>query len=83
MRPVSRPGASPDTAPTEVRAPFGGMVTLLVDEGDQVAADEVLAVLEAMKMEAPVTAPRRGSVLRVCVEAPAVVAGGDLLLVLT
>ena len=79
---MSTRGATPRPSPTEVRAPFGGMLTLLVAEGDQVAADEVLGVLEAMKMEAPVTAPRRGNVQRVCVDAPAVVTGGDLLLVL-
>lgn len=63
-----------------VAAPFHGLVTVLVEVGEEVAAGEVLAVLEAMKMEAPITAPRGGRVVAVAVEGPAPVAGGDLLL---
>lgn len=46
-----------------VEAPFGGSVwKLLVSPGDQVAEGEVIAVIEAMKMECPFEAPASGTV---------------------
>ncbi len=55
---------------------------VLVSVGDQVEADAELLVLESMKMEVPVLAERSGTVRRVAVEQGAVVAEGDLLVVL-
>ena len=47
----------------EVRAPMPGLVLdLLVEEGDEVAADQGLLVLEAMKMENELKAPSGGVV---------------------
>lgn len=47
----------------EVRAPMPGLVLdVLVDEGDEVAADQGLLVLEAMKMENELKAPAGGVV---------------------
>lgn len=47
-----------------VEAPFGGSVwKLLVAPGDVVAKGEVIAVIEAMKMECPFEAPASGTVL--------------------
>ena len=43
--------------PGHVAAPFQGAVTTVVAEGDQVAAGDVVATIEAMKMEASITAP--------------------------
>ena len=49
--------------------------------GDQVAAGDVLVILESMKMEMPLESPVAGSVLEVrCTEGQAV-AEGDVLLV--
>jgi urea carboxylase len=46
-----------------VEAPFGGSVwKLLVSPGDIVAEGEVIAVIEAMKMECPFEAPASGTV---------------------
>ena len=46
-----------------VTAPMQGtLVKLAVSEGDQVAAGDLIAVLEAMKMENPVTAHKSGTV---------------------
>lgn len=60
------------------------MVTVLVEQGEQVAAGQVVAVLEAMKMEAPITAPRAGTVDEISLAEPGtVVVGGELLLVIT
>ncbi|MDT0201925.1 biotin/lipoyl-containing protein [Nocardioides sp. AE5] len=65
---------------TPVTAPFLGVVTPLVTVGDRVLAGDVLASIEAMKMEAAVTAPCAGTVRRVAVVAGSSVQGGDLLL---
>jgi urea carboxylase len=49
-----------------VEAPFGGSVwKLLVAPGDTVAEGEVIAVIEAMKMECPFEAPASGTVAAV------------------
>ncbi|BDE13239.1 MULTISPECIES: pyruvate carboxylase [Mycobacterium] len=66
-----------------VAAPFAGVVTVSVSEGDKVSAGETIATIEAMKMEAPITAPDDGTVERVAVSSTAQVEGGDLLLVLS
>lgn len=71
---------SPDLAATPVTAPFHGLATVVVEVGDHVAAGDVVAVLEAMKMEAPITAPRAGRVVAVRHDSPTPVAGGDVLL---
>src|SRR5689334_16098416 len=65
-----------------VAAPFQGVVTTLVAEGDKVAAGEVVATIEAMKMEASITAPVDGTVERVALSGTQAVEGGDLVLVL-
>jgi pyruvate carboxylase len=66
-----------------VAAPFAGVVTMNVSAGDSVAAGQTIATIEAMKMEAAITAPKAGTVDRVAVSATAQVEGGDLLVVLT
>jgi urea carboxylase len=46
-----------------IEAPFGGSVwKLLVSPGDSVAEGDVIAVIEAMKMECPFEAPASGTV---------------------
>jgi pyruvate carboxylase len=69
--------------PGHVAAPFAGVVTVGVSFGDKVSAGETIATIEAMKMEAPITAPKDGAVERVAVSSTAQVEGGDLLVVLT
>jgi biotin carboxyl carrier protein len=50
-------------AANDVRAPMPGtLVKLLVAAGDAVERDQVVAVVEAMKMEHPLRAPRSGVV---------------------
>lgn len=71
---------SPASEPTLVSAPFHGLVTILVDPGAVVGPGEVVAMLEAMKMEAPITAPRAGRVSAVTVDGPCQVVGGEVLL---
>ncbi|MHA6668299.1 pyruvate carboxylase [Homoserinimonas sp. A447] len=64
-----------------VAAPFSGVVTLQVGEGDQVTAGQTVATIEAMKMEAAITASVSGTVARLAVRATEQVEAGDLLLV--
>jgi urea carboxylase len=46
-----------------IEAPFGGSVwKLLVAQGDEVAAGDVIAVIEAMKMECPLESPASGTI---------------------
>lgn len=68
--------------PNHVAAPFAGVVTVSVSDGDTVSAGQTIATIEAMKMEAPITAPSDGTVERVAVSSTAQVEGGDLLVVL-
>jgi pyruvate carboxylase len=69
--------------PGHVAAPFAGVVTLQVGEGDKVEAGETVATIEAMKMEAAITAPKPGTVQRLAISSVAQVEGGDLLVVLS
>lgn len=69
------------TVAGHVAAPFAGAVTVTVAEGDKVAAGDPVAVIEAMKMEATISAPIDGTVSRVVLLKPTKVEGNDLLLV--
>ncbi|MGQ0574010.1 MAG: pyruvate carboxylase [Pseudonocardia sp.] len=62
-----------------VAAPFGGVVTLAVEEGDSVADGQTVATIEAMKMEASITAQQAGTVARLAIGKVQQVEGGDLL----
>ncbi|WP_232679555.1 pyruvate carboxylase [Nocardioides sp. R-C-SC26] len=68
--------------PRHVAAPYQGVITLNVAEGDVVEAGQTVATIEAMKMEASVTAPVAGRVERVAVTGTQAVEGGDLIAVL-
>jgi biotin carboxyl carrier protein len=55
--------ASSETGPRSIVSPMPGrIVKVLVREGDQVAAHQGLVVVEAMKMENELRAPRAGQV---------------------
>ncbi len=69
--------------PDHVAVPFAGVVTVAVAAGDEVEAGQTIATIEAMKMEAAITAPKAGKVDRVAVSATAQVEGGDLLVVVS
>jgi len=68
--------------PAQVAVPFDGSVTVTVVEGDRVEAGATVATIEAMKMEAAITAPRAGIVQRLAITGTRPVEGGDLVLVL-
>ena len=63
-------------------APFDGVVSVVVEPGDTVEAGATVATIEAMKMEAAITAPVGGTVERVALSGTQQVDGGDLVLVL-
>ncbi|QGU06558.1 2-oxoglutarate carboxylase small subunit [Corynebacterium occultum] len=65
-----------------VAAPFSGVVTISVEEGAEVSAGDPVAVIEAMKMEATITATRDGRISRVVLKQPEKVEGNDLLVVI-
>lgn len=77
-------------APTTAKAPAnssnaltanlaGTVVKVLAENGQQVSAGDTLLVLEAMKMETEVTAPRDGVVAAVEVSVGDAVQGGQVL----
>ena len=70
------------TRPGHVAAPFSGVVTLQVAEGDTVEVGQSVASIEAMKMEAAITATISGTVKRLAIPATQQVDAGDLLLVI-
>jgi acetyl-CoA/propionyl-CoA carboxylase biotin carboxyl carrier protein len=57
----------------------GTVVRVMVTEGENVAAGQVLAVVEAMKMENPVRAPHAGQVTGLRARAGETVAQGTAL----
>ena len=69
------------SVPGQVAAPFAGVVTLQVAEGDEVEAGATVATIEAMKMEAGITTPVAGRVVRAAIGTHQQVEGGDLLVV--
>ena len=65
-----------------VPAPFAGVTTLSVEPGQQVKVGDIIATIEAMKMEAAITAPVAGSIQRAAVAVTQSVEAGDLLVVI-
>ena len=83
------PAAAPAPAPVAlsagepVNAPMpGNILRIDVKEGDKVKAGQTLLILEAMKMENEILAPRDGTVAQVVTSKGAVVETGAPLVVL-
>jgi len=68
-----------DTADRLVTAPFAGVVVPTVRVGDEVTRGQVVATIEAIKMEAAITSPWAGTVARLQVSAHQPVEGGDVI----
>lgn len=65
-----------------VAAPFSGVVHVTAEEGQEVKAGDPVAVIEAMKMEATISATKDGKISRIVLTQATKVEGGDLLLVI-
>jgi biotin carboxyl carrier protein len=80
----SRGGARAETAgPVEVKAMMPGrIVNVLVRPGDEVARNQGLVVVEAMKMENELKSPKAGRVIMIKVSPGQTVEKGDLLLII-
>jgi acetyl-CoA carboxylase biotin carboxyl carrier protein len=66
-----------------VVAPIAGqLIVRLVQEGDTVAPDTEVAIVESMKMHIPVSAEQAGRVARWLVDEKATIAEGQALLAL-
>ena len=76
--PPPREQADPDE-PGDVASSLTGVVTIAVSEHDEVAAGDVVATVEAMKMESRVTAPIAGRVTRVVAPSGTHLEPGDLI----
>lgn len=67
----------------EVESQITGSVWKIETEiGREVAPDDVLLIIESMKMEIPVEAPEAGRVAQICVQEGESVEEGDILVVL-
>ena len=65
---------------SEIRAPITGNVwKVLVTEGDAIDVDQMVAILESMKLEIPVESEHAGTVTKVLVEPDDVVTEGDVM----
>jgi len=60
----------------------GMIVKLKVSEGDEVSEGDVIAVLEAMKMQNDITSPVNGTVEKVLVSEGDSVSAGDPIMVI-
>lgn len=68
---------------TEITAPMAGkIIEVNISVGDQVAEDDELFILEAMKMEMPIVAPESGTIKEVKVEAGQAVEADQVLALL-
>ena len=70
-------------AATALPAPLPGTVMkIMVEVGEEVATDDVILVMEAMKMETEVKAPKAGVIREINVSTSQVVAAGDTLVMI-
>lgn len=81
--PKAAPKAAPSGNGTNITAPMPGTIfQMKVNEGDVVAAGDVVLVLEAMKMENEISSPVDGTVTSILVKTGDSVNGGDVLVVI-
>lgn len=76
--PVATPAGGGKAGPNDVTAPLAGSVARYeVAVGDKVEAGQVVVVLEAMKMETEIAAPKAGTVTALLCDIRQAVQGGD------
>jgi biotin carboxyl carrier protein len=63
LRSLESPTLRPNSGDGRVKAPIPGLIkSIFVNQGDTIVADQPLLILEAMKMENQIRAPRSGVV---------------------
>ncbi|MBB2946033.1 acetyl-CoA/propionyl-CoA carboxylase biotin carboxyl carrier protein [Actinoplanes lutulentus] len=79
-RPRGAQGATSAVTSGGLTAPMQGtIVKVAVQDGDQVAEGDTIVVIEAMKMEQPLTAHRAGTVAGLALEVGATITAGTLI----
>lgn len=77
-------GEAADMAEVRVKSEISGSVwKILKQVGEAVEEEEPVILLESMKMEIPVLAPRNGTVAELRVEEGEMIAEGDVVVVIT
>jgi len=69
-------------SPGHIAAPFSGVVSLKVEKGQKIEAGQVVASIEAMKMEAAITSSVAGTVGRLAIPPTQQVDAGDLIVII-
>jgi pyruvate carboxylase len=77
---VTRVEKADPANPHHIGAPFSGVVTLVVEVGQNLAEGAIVATIEAMKMEAAISTSVAGVVSRLAIPLTQQVEAGDLLL---
>jgi biotin carboxyl carrier protein len=81
--PARKTGLKDRIAEGVITAPMTGkVVSVKVKKGDQVKANQVLCVIEAMKMENEINAPKAGAIKEVNVALSSSVTEGDVLFII-
>ena len=74
--------SSAEESVNDIKAPLPGVVSLKCKVGDKVKKDDLLLILESMKMENPIIAHKAGVIKSISVSNGLSVKSGDTLLVL-
>ena len=81
--PAAAPAPAASAAPAageQICAPMpGNILDIKVNVGDTVNADDVVIILEAMKMQNIITATHRGRISRLCVKTGQIVGKDEIL----
>ena len=82
--PAAAPAAAPTAGGLSITSPMPGLVfKIVVSVGQQVAKDQQLIILEAMKMESPIHAPNAATVSAILVKEGDAVTEGQVLIQLS
>jgi len=82
-KPAVKPSVSSASGVGAIKAPMPGLIIeIKVKEGETVKPGQVVAVMEAMKMENDLPSTLSGTVKKICVQKGAQVSTGDLLIVI-
>jgi len=82
-KPAAKPSVAGDTGAGGIKAPMPGLIIeIKVKEGDSVKPGQVVAIMEAMKMENDLRSTLSGTVKEICVQKGAQVSTGEILIVI-